>query len=284
MINNLKSNLKEFWHNFNKSIRRAEMAILPGQLAFFFVLAIVPTITLISYGAASLNLSTDLIFDFIGKSFSKEIAEMLLATSNDIHGFSFILLIIVAYFLASNGPASIITTSNAIYGEKHNPFIRRRIKALIMTFILILLFLFMLIIPIFGDRIILLFRYVNMNANVTEMVEKVIKILNGPITWLIMYLFIKLLYTIAPNRSVLSKSVGYGALFTTISWILITYIYSYYINHIAIYSTFYGGLANIVVLMIWIYFLALVFTIGMALNYCKEEKLSETGTIKINKE
>ena len=283
MINSLKSNLKEFWHNFKKSIKRPEMVILPGQLAFFFVLAIVPTITLISYGAATLNLSTDLIFDFIGKSFSKETAEMLLATSNDIHGFSFILLIIIAYFLASNGPASIITTSNAIYGEEHNPFIRRRIKALIMTFILILLFVFMLIIPIFGDRIIILFRYVNMNANVTNTIEKVIHFLNGPITWLIMYLFIKLLYTIAPNRSVLSKSVGYGALFTTISWIAITYIYSYYINHIAIYSTFYGGLANLVVLMIWIYFLALVFTIGMALNYIKEEKLTETGTIKLNK-
>ena len=177
MIRNLKSNLKEFWYNFNKSIRRAEMAMLPGHLAFSFVLAIVPTITLISYGAASLNLSTDLIFDFIGKSFSNEIAQMLLATSNDIQGISIVLLIVMAYVLASNGPASIITTSNTIYGEKQNSFLKRRIKALVMTFILVLLFVFMLLIPIFGDRIVDLIRLVNINPNITDTIAKVIRIL-----------------------------------------------------------------------------------------------------------
>ena len=281
MIRKLKNNLKEFWYNFTKSIKRAEMAILPGHLAFFFVLAIVPTITLISYGAATLNLSTDLIFDFIGKSFSSEVANMLLATSSDIHGLSFIILIVVAYFIASNGSASIIITSNTIYGEKQNTFLKRRIKALIMTLILVILFLFMILIPIFGEKIVALLRYVNLNEKITSNAEKIITFLNGPITWFIMYFFIKLLYVIAPNKNVLSRSVGYGALFTTISWILVTYIYSYYINHVAVYSTFYGGLANIVILMIWIYFLAFAFTIGMALNYTKEEKLTETGKIEI---
>ena len=60
MKRKLKNNLKEFFDNFLKVLKRPEMAILPGQLAFFFVLAIVPTITLICYGAAALNLSTDI--------------------------------------------------------------------------------------------------------------------------------------------------------------------------------------------------------------------------------
>ena len=108
----------------------------------------------------------------------------------------------------------------------------------------------------------------------------IITFLQGPITWLIMYFFIKILYTMAPNKKVRSKNVGYGALFTTFSWVIITYIYSYYINNLAHYSTFYGGLANIVILMFWFYLLAYAFTIGMALNYRKEEiELEKTGTI-----
>ena len=192
-------------------------------------------------------------------------------------------MIIIAYFLASNGSSSIIITSNTIYGEKQSSFLKRRIKALIMTFILVLLFLFMIVIPIFGEKIVGLLKYVNMNESITNNASSIISFLNGPITWLIMYFFIKLLYIIAPNKNVLSNSVGYGAIFTTISWILVTYIYSYYINHVAVYTTFYGGLANIVILMIWIYFLAYAFTIGMALNYIKEEKLTETGNIEITK-
>ena len=277
----LKLELKEFYENFKKVLFKPEMAILPGQLAYFFVLAVVPTITLISYEAALLNLSTDVIYDFIGSAFSGDIASMLLATSASREkGIGFFLVVIVGYFIASNGPASIIITSNTIYGEKQEGFFKRRLKALIMTFVLVLLFIFMLIVPVFGTKIIELFKFVDLNSNVTDNVSIIITFLQGPITWLIMYLFIKILYTMAPNKKVRSKNVGYGALFTTFSWIIITYIYSYYINNIAHYTTFYGGLANIVILMFWFYLLAYAFTIGMALNYRKEEiELEKTGTI-----
>lgn len=277
----LKLELKEFYENFKKVLFKPEMAILPGQLAYFFVLAIVPTITLISYEAALLNLSTDVIYDFIGSAFSSDIASMLLATSaSKEKGIGFFLVVIIGYFLASNGPASIIITSNTIYGEKQEGFFRRRLKALIMTFVLVLLFIFMLIVPVFGTKIIELFKFVDLNSNVTDNVSMIITFLQGPITWLIMYLFIKILYTMAPNKKVRSKNVGYGALFTTFSWVIITYIYSYYINNLAHYTTFYGGLANIVILMFWFYLLAYAFTIGMALNYRKEEiELEKTGTI-----
>ena len=257
------------------------MAILPGQLAFFFVLAIVPTITLICYGATALNLSTDVIFDFLSNAFSSDVASLLLNTpNNNLSGFSFFFVIVMGYFLASNGPASIIVTSNIIYGEEQTSFLKRRFKAIIMTFFLVLLFIFMLIVPVFGNKIVELFQYVDIDSSITTKVTNIISLLQGPITWLIMYFFIKILYTLAPNKRVLSKSVGYGAIFTSFAWIIITYLYSYYINNIAYYATFYGSLANIVILMLWIYFLAYAFTIGMALNYRKEE-LEKTGTINV---
>lgn len=283
MKKKLKSEVKEFFDNFIKVLKRPEMAILPGQLAFFFVLAIVPTITLISYGASLLNLSTDVIYDFLANAFSEDIAAMLLNVPESASGIGLVITMIVGYYTASNGPASIIITSNAIYGEKQTGFFKRRLKSIIMTIFLVLLFIFMLIVPVFGDKIIELFEYVDLNSSITDKVTTIIRLLQGPVTWLIMYFFIKILYTIAPNKRIKSKNVGYGAIFTSVSWILITYGYSFYINNIAYYSTFYGSLANIVMLMIWIYILAYVFTIGMALNYRKEEvELEKTGSIKTN--
>ena len=283
MKRKLRNNFKEFLNNFFKVLKRPDMAILPGQLAFFFVLAIVPTITLICYGATALNLSTDVIFDFLSNAFSSDVASLLLNTpNNNLSGFSFFFVIVMGYFLASNGPASIIVTSNIIYGEEQTSFLKRRFKAIIMTFFLVLLFIFMLIVPVFGNKIVELFQYVDIDSSITTKVTNIISLLLGPITWLIMYFFIKILYTLAPNKRVLSKSVGYGAIFTSFAWIIITYLYSYYINNIAYYATFYGSLANIVILMLWIYFLAYAFTIGMALNYRKEEEeLEKTGTINV---
>lgn len=286
MTKKLKEKLKDFFDNFKRVLKRPEMAILPGQLAFFFVLAIVPTITLISFGASLLNLSTDIIFDFLGSAFSEDIASLLLDTSafSNASGFSLFILMVIGYVIASNGPASIIITSNTIYGEEQEGFLRRRIKSVVMTFVLVLLFIFMLIVPVFGNKIIELFNLVNMNSVVTENVSLIIGFLQGPITWLIIYFFLKVLYTIAPNKELKSKNVGYGALFTSIAWIIITYIYSFYINNIVHYSTFYGGLANLIILMFWFYLLAYAFTIGMALNYRKEEvELEKTGTINTQK-
>ena len=84
----------------------------------------------------------------------------------------------------------------------------------------------------------------------------------------------------APDTKLVSRHVTGGAIFTTAAWIGITSLYSFYINHYANYSVFYGSLANIVILMIWVYFLSYAFVIGMAMNY--HQDLEKTGIIEIS--
>ena len=272
---------KEFIQKVLNVISRPEMAVLPGQLAFFFVLSVVPIVTLITYGASFLHLPLDFISNFITKAFGGEvatlIAPMISATNID---FSFFFTLIVGYYIASNGAASIIVSSNAIYGVPDTDFIRRRLKAMIMTIFIVFLFLFILIVPDFGQNIIDMIRFVNMNPAITKTIVFSFHLLKGPLAWFIMFCFIKILYTMAPDRRIASSNVNFGALFTTIMWVIVTAGYSYYINHFANYTVFYGGLANIVMLMLWVYFLAYIFVIGMALNY-KEEviKLEKTGVM-----
>jgi len=55
-LNKAKITIKEFLNNFIRVLRRSDMILLPGNLSFFFVLAIIPTLGLISYGASILNL------------------------------------------------------------------------------------------------------------------------------------------------------------------------------------------------------------------------------------
>ena len=73
-----------------------------------------------------------------------------------------------------------------------------------------------------------------------------------------------------------------GAIFTTISWLLVTVLFSYYINNIARFDLIYGNLANLVILLFWFYILAFVFVIGLYLN--KNSAVSgieKTNTIKL---
>lgn len=279
----LKKEIKHFWKNFKTVLKRPEMSILPGSFAYYLVLSIVPTITLITYAASFFNVPSNFIFEFLAKALNEDIANLVVANFGGTNlGMKFYVSLIMAIVIASNGAASIITTSNAIYGIKNTGFLKRRIKALVMTVFLILLIIFMLAVPVFGDKIIELIEYVNMNAKFTEQIALIFNFIKGPISWFIIFILVKILYTMAPDRLLPSKYVNYGALFTSVTWVVITAIFSYYISHIAVYDVFYGGLANIVILMLWFYLLAYVFTIGMALNYREEEiKLEKTSQINI---
>lgn len=280
----MKRRLNIFWVNVLSVIRRPEMVILPGHLAFFFVLSIVPIVTLITYGASLFNLPLDVIIDFLSKAFSREVADLLVpvVTRPNVN-FSFFFTLIVGFYVASNGARSVIVASNKIYNIPDSNFLTKRIKAIIMTLIIVILFIFILLIPVFGRNIVDAIKYVSNNEHITKTLNFTFNILKGPVTWFIMFCFIKILYTMAPDRRISSSYVNYGAAFTTFLWVIGTSLYSYYINNFANYTVFYGALANIVMLMLWIYFLATIFVIGMALNY-KEEiiKLEKTGAINLD--
>jgi membrane protein len=277
----MKKRFKKFLNNFFTVLKRPEMLVLPGQLAFFFILSVVPMLTLISYGVASFNLSLEVVESFLTKSFGAEITNMLIPEVSNISiSFGFVFTILIGFFFASNGASSIIITSNTIYGIKDKGFLARKIKAMIMTVFIVLLFLFILLVPLFGESIIRIADTINSASK--DGVAQVIRILNGPISWFIIFFFIKVLYTMAPDKHIASNRTTYGALFTSIGWIISTAIYSFYINNYANYSIFYGSLTNIIILMLWTYLLAFIFTIGLALNYRKDE-LGETFEIKLSK-
>lgn len=272
---------KNFFQRFWEAFWRPEMLVLPGQIAFFLFLSLVPTITLIGYACSYLNISNDLVQELISNAFGNDISNLVtpIVTATKITPAFFISLG-VGYFLASNGMSSIIVASNTIYGIKDSGFFKRRLKAIIMEIVIVILFLFILVVPLLGDSIVNLLHYFNLDTSTTTTIISVFNFLSGPFSWLIIFLFIRTIYAMAPDTKLVSRHVTGGAVFTTIAWIGITSLYSFYINHYANYSVFYGSLANIVILMIWVYFLSYAFVIGMAMNY--HQDLEKTGIIEIS--
>lgn len=273
---------KTFFQRFWDAFWRPEMLILPGQIAFFLFLSLVPTITLIGYACSYLNLSNNLVQTLITNVLSEDIAALVtpILTSTKITP-TFFITMGVGYFIASNGMSSIIVASNTIYGIKDSGFFKRRLKAIVMELVIVLLFLFIIVVPLLSTSIINLLHYFNLDSETTSLVAKSFNLINGPLAWLIIFIFIKTIYTMAPDKKLPSRNVNGGAIFTTVAWICITAIYSYYIANYANYSLFYGSLANIVILMLWVYFLSYTFVIGMAMN--RHEELEKTGVIEISK-
>ena len=69
---------RTFFHKVFSIIKRPEMRILPGQLAFFFVLSLVPLIALVGTIAASFNISVSSLEEAMKVALPVDISNTLL--------------------------------------------------------------------------------------------------------------------------------------------------------------------------------------------------------------
>lgn len=248
-------------------ISRNEMRILPGNLAFFLVLSVVPIITLIGFVASFFNVNLDMVINAMQTTFPKEVSELLIPFISgkgiDINvGIS----MITGFIVASNGAHSIIVASNTLYGFENNDYLKRRIKAFFMTFILVILFIFVVVVLAFGNHILSAILNLGIFKNVPKPIYNIFVYAKWPVAYFLIFFMLKVLFTMAPDKRIKSRYVNKGVRFATLGWVLSTAIYSFYVSHFANYDIFYGGLSNIIILMIWIYILAYILVLGIAIN------------------
>lgn len=263
MIERLKSNIKKII----KIIRKPVMSILPGQLAFSFVLTIIPVLALIAIISSTFSISLDTITKAITDNFPSAVSDLLLPLING-RGFdiSILVYLFTAFWLASTGAYSVITASDVIYNIRKKNEVEKRIKSIIMTFFIITLVLFMIVIPAFGDFIFEFIASLKVFSKFKKEILAIYYILKYPLSFIFIYIIIKILYTIAPSKEIPSKSVTMGSLFTTVMWMIATQIYSFWVANVAHYDIFYGSISNIIILLMWVYILAYIFVIGLVLN------------------
>lgn len=279
--------IKGYSKKLLKILRKPEMTILPSNFAFNIILAIIPMLTIVVLIASYFDISIDLVSNLVSEVMPNQVSDIIIDVISG-KGFdrSVGLFNIVAFIVASNGTYAIINTSNTLYKIKDRDYLKDRISAIILLLIIIILFVFLLVVPIFGDNIIKLMSNARILSNFTNETMIMFNIIKWPLTLLIVYLNIKLIYTVAPSKNIKSEETTYGAAFTTIGWMLSTIIFKYYLNHFARYDIIYGNLAAIIILMVWMFVLSYIFVFGMAINVSRREEqeiLEETMRIEQEK-
>ena len=267
-------------------ITKPEMRVLPGQLAFFFVLSIIPLIALIGAIASKFSIPTEALNEYLLSALPGTVSELFTtAVTRKGINFNIFVFFFSAFLLASNGTHSMIITSNEIYKIKSDNVLKRRLKAVGMTSILLGIFLFLILVPVCGDTIFGIIKETSNNQTLVNVIYRIYQIIKYPISIIVVYLNIKLLYVVAPDKKIRSKTTTKGALFTTISWILATEIYTFYIGTFSKYDVFYGSISNIVILLLWIYILSYIFVLGMAINAgnTNEDDIERTGMLLTKK-
>ena len=262
-------------------IGKEEMRVLPGHIAFFLVLSLVPIITLVGIIASFFHVSIAEFVSAMTNTLPKEISSMILPfiTGKGVD-MNVIFFMIIGFLLASNGCHAIIDATDALYKIDHEDYISTRIKAVFLTILLVGLFLFTLVILAFGNTILQTIQNFGVLGDLGDTIYQIFILLKWPVAFILVYLIIKLIYTLAPDKNIKSRYMTRGAVFTSLGWILVTAIYSYYVNHFANYDIFYGGLSNLIIMMMWIYIIAYIFVIGIAINVETYERVVKISNHK----
>ena len=171
---------------------------------------------------------------------------------------------ILALWFASNGIGSIITGLNKAYDEKERrPFWLVKLISIIFTLLLSTVIIFSFILLVFGgvikkqilDGMELEPSYQNLwNTGRYIFISSVI------------FLVFLILYRFTPSRRMRWKEVIPGAILATIGWLGTSLGFAYYVDNFSNYSRFYGSIGGVVVLLIWLYYSAVIVLLGGELN------------------
>lgn len=88
----------------------------------------------------------------------------------------------------------------------------------------------------------------------------------------LIYLFVLLLYILTPGIKVRVRNISFGAILTSISWVVVSWGFEVYMKMFNNYSALYGGIGVFLGLALWLYTITIIFFCGAEINVMIFEK------------
>ena len=265
--------IKRYFKKIIEILSLKELSILPAYLAYSLVLAIIPIITIIVVVAGVFSISLDTVIVFINDLLPSYVSDVIVdAISGESFDLSVGVLNLATFVIAANGMYAIVNASNNLYKIDSYSKINDRLRSFTILVIMIVMLMFLILVPMLGDKIIeVIIGYIS-SDNMIDIIILMYNALKWPITLLLMFFAIKGIYVIAPSVKVKSEETTIGAFVTTIGWAIFTAIFGYYIDFFGRYDIIYGGLASIIIFLIWFYVLSFILILGIVINTMKYNK------------
>ncbi len=175
--------------------------------------------------------------------------------------------LLISIFSASSGFSSIIKCINKIYCQHDSRnFLVIRIISIFCVIFFALSLILCIILIVFGNKI---FSSLSIYSPISIIFRYFTSIF-------LLTFFSALIYKISISRKINFLSLLPGAMFCACGWIVLSYAFNFYVNNFSRYSTFYGSVGSIFILMLWINLLINVLLVGIEINYWLDRDGDET--------
>ena len=243
-----------------------------SQQTYFLILSVFPFIILFLNIASFTPLIDPNVLGNIINYLPNATQDIISSFVNDIAKSSSQGLLSISAFLgiwtASSGMKAVIKAINKAYGYKEErSFFKLKFLSILFTIALLILLTMVFLTLVFGEILgNMLFSFFGIE-NIFVLLWSYMRIV---IPLLYMILIFALLYKYSPcikNRKAIKlRETLPGAIFTTLGWMIISILFSYYVNNFGRYAITYGSLVGVILLLIWLFISSFIIILGGEIN------------------
>jgi len=256
---------------FIRGLQKGALTMRAAAMSFSFFLAIFPSIifffTLIPYIPVSnfqqtlMVLLEELMPDSAFDTVRSTLEDIISRPRSGLLSLGFIL----AGYFSTNGIASMIEAFNQTYHTiETRSWMRQRLISILLVLILAVIVILAIAMITTGSIVIDFMVQENILHDSTTVfflqVGKWIVILA------MVFFVISFIYFLAPSRESKFRFVSAGSTLATLLSIVTMLGFNYYISNFTRYNALYGSIGTLLVVMLWIYFNAIILLIGFELN------------------
>lgn len=258
-----------------RKMRDPYYAGAPAELAFFFLLSMVPLTIVLGEFLGVFSISMNWIYTILGQYASSDVAIALKPyLSYHPSNSMTVTFLALAIWASSRGQYSLIRISNYAYehGGISFSYFHERIRAVKTVILTLFMISFSLIILIYGDAILKVVAiYFNQTFSIAFTVRSTWLILRWPFALAVYFLMISYTYLVLPAEKLTFKHVIPGSVFSSLMILASSIIYSTYAVGLRGAGVLYGSLTTIVSLLFWFYIIGFILVIGIQLNIAWRE-------------
>jgi membrane protein len=269
------------WRTYTEMFADRLLSIA-GGVAFFILLAIFPALTALvsAYGlflnAATIGNNLNLLQDVVPPNVLDLIRDQVvhIASSGRALSAGFIVGLLVSLWSAMSGVKAIIDALNVTYEQREQrSFLKINLVALAFNLGGSAVFLACLAAVVALPLILASIGYAGAAASV-------LRVARWPALFFILLLGLAVLYRYAPDRRTARwQWVSVGSVVAAVTWLVGSYLFSWYLANFANYNATYGSLGAAVGLMMWLWMSAVVVLLGAELNAEIEHQTARDSTV-----
>ena len=240
-----------------------------AQCAYYVILSFIPFVILLLTLIQYTNIEQQQLFDIISKIIPSSMNEMVLGIVKEVYSKSVgtvSISLIFTLLSADRGLFALIKGLHLIYNysdNKRKSMLYLKLTSILKTIVFIILVTVGAVILVFGKPIISTiqekFGIFDNYTIVSQIITQIIFILVAFVVFLCLYKFM-------PVHKIIFKSQVPGAIFSSIALIIISFIFSRYLDIFKGFSITYGSLTALMLIMMWTYTCFYVIFLGAEIN------------------